>query len=575
MKRLAWLAAGVVSIFAFVLAGFAPLVDAYSSYGSGTIASPYRIATCSQLKEMANDPGGYYELVSNIDCTGTTVAPVGNFTGTFDGRNHTIANITITGPGLFALATAATIKNATLSNGTIVANGDSGSFVGWAISNCALSNLHSNLAVPGNGSSWIGGLVGILDGGSLSASSYSGTMSGGADTGGLVGALNAGSPTISDSYFTGTLTANSLNAGGLVGEVVSGTISNSYSAGTIHVNGQDSVGGLIGFVDSGATNNSFAANIMSGTGTNVGAVFGQFNSPGTRINVHYDQYLANDHNANSLPCAAFDQGSGNCTAENVNNAAPGYFMNTTSQAPLNGWDFTGTWTKTVSYPVLQNLTSFNAPSGIPHGGDANGDGILDSYQGNVTNIQDSNGVWSTIQVPSAGLCTFDNTSSTLASAVTTDSPYTTKTSLDGFWLYCPTVGMSVPVTVIYPTQYNLTGLTLRYYNPATHLWSAVPDAVFANVTIGGTTETEVTYTATDRGALDQDGRSNGIIVDPVALAAAPGSPAATLIAPNTGIGSPASESLWVMAAYSTLPLSVAAGIYTYVRHRGYSLSGRR
>ncbi len=76
----------------------------------------------------------------------------------------------------------------------------------------------------------IGGLVGIMRGGSVSNVQIYGTVTGvsGGSVGGLVGNVN-GSYNISNSSFNGTLSAyNMLAAGGLVGEN-SGTITNSYS----------------------------------------------------------------------------------------------------------------------------------------------------------------------------------------------------------------------------------------------------------------------------------------------------------------------------------------------------------
>lgn len=519
-----------------VMASFATPAYAYSNYGGGTLASPYRIATCDQLQEIDDSPSSYYVIVANIDCTGETVTAVGNFTGTLDGRNHTISNITISGSALFSQSNNATVKNLRLSSGSVSTSGNSGSFVGWAI-NSSLSNLHSNLTVPGNNSSWVGGIVGLLSNSTLANSSYSGTISGGVDTGGLAGILHTGSASISNSYFTGTLTANSLNAGGLAGRMLTGTITDSYSAGTINMNGQTPVGGLVGMVADGSIANSFAASRMTGSPTGNGAVFGTFDNPSSRTNLHFDQYLANNLDTNTLPCVGTDQSSGNCTARNVNNAAPSYFANNTTNAPLDTWSFTSTWTKTTSYPTLQILTSFNAPGDTPNSGDANGDGTLDDYQAHVANIKDSNGAWSTVQIASASSCTLDNTTSTLSSSVVADNGYTTKTSLDGFSVYCPTTSTTVPVTIIYHTSYSLTGLTLRYYNPTTQAWSTVPDAAFSQVTIGGTLATKVTYNLTDGGSLDQDGTANGLIVDPVALASVvtSGTGTTTLAAPDTGL----------------------------------------
>ena len=49
---------------------------------------------------------------------------------------------------------------------------------------------------------------------------------------------------------------------------------------------------------------------------------------------------------------------------------------------------------------------------------------------------------------------------------------------------------------------------------------------------------QLTYNVTDGGPLDEDGLANGVIVDPVGLAAVP---TTSTLAPDTGYGSPASS----------------------------------
>ena len=75
-----------------------PGADALS--GSGTQSSPYVIETAADLAAMGDDLDGYYELGGNIDLNGVDFAPVGNewdgpFTGTLDGKGHTISHLTV------------------------------------------------------------------------------------------------------------------------------------------------------------------------------------------------------------------------------------------------------------------------------------------------------------------------------------------------------------------------------------------------------------------------------------------------------------------------------------------------
>ena len=132
----------------------------------------------------------------------------------------------------------------------------------------------------------MGGLVGNLNGGAVSASSASGTVSGSNlensdKIGGLVGHLLNGS-SIDGSFATGSVTGNS-KTGGLVGEMQSGTgtnsITNSYASGTISgtgtTNASFDIGGLVGYAAGGVIAGSYktATSIVTGK-DNIGGVIG-------------------------------------------------------------------------------------------------------------------------------------------------------------------------------------------------------------------------------------------------------------------------------------------------------------
>jgi hypothetical protein len=527
---------GVLTFAAILLAPTA--ASAFSAYGAGTSGNPYRIATCAQLEEIQNNPADYYVLVSNIDCNGTAFTAISStFTGVLDGQNHTIKNLVITGSGLFSDTSGATIKNLTIASGTISNAGGTGSFANTTHST-TLSNVHSAMAITGADEN--GGLVGLsYDDLSISSSSYSGTITSSVYSGGLVGLIyNTGTNLITNSFFDGTFNLvgttfphpdPSFDNGGLVGLMYGGSITNSYSSGTINFDiGAYVFGGLVGDTYNGVFNNDFAALTYSGSSpSSFGAGFGAFYTGGsysaTRSNIYYDQYLANS-SGTTLTCVGFDQGSGNCTAENVGNASPGYFKNNISNGPFGTWDFDSVWQTTTSYPGLRSLGSFTNPA-VPNSGDANGDGTQDSYQANILSVKDRNGIWATVTVPSSSNCTLGNGTS----SANNDKTYNALSGLTGFSVYCPTNGATVAVTIIYDKQY--TRPTLRYYNDTTNSYSTITGAVLGSVTIGGATRTTVTYSVTDGGTYDSDGLSNGIIVDPVGLA--------VLVAPappDTGFG---------------------------------------
>jgi hypothetical protein len=117
------------------------------------------------------------------------------------------------------------------------------------------------------GSLWVGGLVGENYFGTVSKSYSTGSVTAGdRDAGGLVG-CNEG--TVSESYSTCNATGD-WRVGGLVGENDRGTVSNSYSTG--RVTGDSFLGGLVGQnYESGAVvNNSFWDTETSGQSTSEG-----------------------------------------------------------------------------------------------------------------------------------------------------------------------------------------------------------------------------------------------------------------------------------------------------------------
>ena len=101
--------------------------------------------------------------------------------------------------------------------------------------------------------------------------------------GGLVGRTLRGS--LSQSYTTGSVTGDSYYVGGLVGENMLGTISNSYS--TSDITGRSFVGGLVGYnqglmtSDQDPVSNCYSTGIVSGE-ERVGGLVG-YSTPGADV----------------------------------------------------------------------------------------------------------------------------------------------------------------------------------------------------------------------------------------------------------------------------------------------------
>lgn len=535
---------------------------AFSGHGAGTSLNPYRISTCTQLQSINDNLTAYYTLVSNIDCTGVAFVSIAAypavFSGTLDGLNHTISNFTATGDsGIFAQTQGATIKNINIASGTASSNGNLGSFVGYSRST-TLDNVHSSITVAsGSGSAYVGGLVGgSVEGTTINGSSYSGTISGGSYIGGLVGyqgTLTPAGGSLTNSYFDGTMNVAGTYVGGVMGILYSGNVANVYSSGTINITGATAyLGGIIGITYKGDTSNSFGASLINGTGTQFAGGFSIFYGgasgfSSTRSNIYYDRYRGNGNDVYSIGCTSLDQGTGTCAAVNSANATPLYFKNNQANAPLNdpSWDFTNTWSVTSGYPALRNLQLFNEASSVPNSGDANGDGTQDSYQANVISVQDTNGLWTTVSVPSASGCTLANALSSQVKDVAAVS----QSSLTGFTVYCPTSGTTVPVTVIYDRQYDTSKSVIRFYNSTTQVFSTISGTTFSTKVVGGTTKSTATYSLIDGGINDEDGTANGIIKDPVGLAV-------PISAPKTGSGNGENGTTALVALLVALSLSL-------------------
>ncbi|MDR6554413.1 S-layer homology domain-containing protein [Paenibacillus qinlingensis] len=195
---------------------------------AGTIQYPHRITTATQLSKIGDSAEGYgmadvYSLENDLDLStfgagagwmpvGTTLTP---FTGSFDGKDHTIANIGIQrsvsdGIGLFGSTSGATIKNIALLNTDIHGKDRVGGLIGEA-ANTTMSGVSVQGAVYGVNK--VGGLIGSVDGVSTTSESYSAAaVSGSIDTGGLIGVRNGG--TVSNSFWDINSSGQVASAGG-------------------------------------------------------------------------------------------------------------------------------------------------------------------------------------------------------------------------------------------------------------------------------------------------------------------------------------------------------------------------
>ncbi|MFQ3475161.1 hypothetical protein HKK80_02720 [Halonotius sp. F2-221B] len=230
---------------------------------------------------------GYDDVAATGANGGNGFDPIGSFSGTFDGRNRTIGNLTVDRTtdkvGLFgSTQSSATLEYVHLESASVAGDDDTGGLVG----NSSGSIRYATVDGTVNGSDNVGGIVGYSEG-ILNASNATATINGSTDVGGVVGYLYQGSITTStasgDINGTSVTGFSNTNAGGLVGRSNEGTITGSNASG--NVRGINTTGGLVGYLYTSDLGTSNASGNVNGTGNNVGGLAGQsFNSTITGTN---------------------------------------------------------------------------------------------------------------------------------------------------------------------------------------------------------------------------------------------------------------------------------------------------
>ncbi|MBE7710848.1 MAG: hypothetical protein E7Z92_01775 [Cyanobacteria bacterium SIG31] len=247
------------------------------------------------LQDMVNDMGNpadttnvTFELTSDINMDGVEFEGIGYydcggmdegrvFSGTFNGNGHTISNLSAYGgmdysAGLFGYTDGATIDSVILKEVDIETGASaSGGLVAEAkdtiITNCAVigGSVYSDMSSAG-------GLVGSMDGGSISNSYSTASIESFECAGGLVGSMDGGS--ISNSYSTAEVESSDSDAGGLIGVANNNVqITNSYATGSVYSE-YGYAGGLVGFMESGSISNSYSTASVESNGDGGGALIG-------------------------------------------------------------------------------------------------------------------------------------------------------------------------------------------------------------------------------------------------------------------------------------------------------------
>ncbi len=263
----------------------------YIDDGNGGIADAIAIFAEANFEYVRVNPGENFVLVNDItlknnfepiapDTSPQTVDYNGtSFNKIFEGSGKTISNLRIA-------------KNQGYHNI---------GFFGYIGSGAAVRNLKLILASGDTNNPSVNGgyFTGVLAGRSEGAISHVGVeggyIRGSENTGGLVGTMDAGS--ITNSYTTGTISGRP--AGGLVGFLYLGssigtiTIANSYATGAISTR-SNTIGGLVGeiYIGSGATGTvevirSYFDSALTGQTQGFGGIIGNQGSVTTDITPYY------------------------------------------------------------------------------------------------------------------------------------------------------------------------------------------------------------------------------------------------------------------------------------------------
>ena len=264
--------------------------------GDGTAENPYLITSAGDMLLMHDDPAAHYALGADIDMTlyAMNWQPINEFTGSFDGRGHTIKGLRIRTDndyvGIFGITNeGAVVKNLNLVNpivevdkynyyasfvaayslgtkfenihiynGTLtgadteaVVGGICGeacmesSFVACSVQDVAINVPHTQM---------VGGICGdTRTTSTVNACFVSGDITADSSLGGIVGATGKNS-TVSNSHVSVNLTA-AHSVGGIVGLSERAPIDHCYAAGTVkatrgNFDGNMCAGGIVGLLES-------------------------------------------------------------------------------------------------------------------------------------------------------------------------------------------------------------------------------------------------------------------------------------------------------------------------------------
>lgn len=235
-----------------------------STYSSYTISykSEHEVAVDGQgmsvaaFRDSVNAGNSYagktVVLLRNLNLSGSEWTPIGTaehpFSGTFDGNNKTISNLKITAgnyAGLFGYVSTATIKNVKLANAQVSGGERMASLIGRITDDATVTNCSNDAASSVTGSdSNTGGLIGEIVNGTVELSNLvnnaavKNTKKSNSRAGGVVAQVTTGANvTLTNCTNNGAVNTNNGYAGGIV---------SAYQSGSLTIDNCANTGALVG-----------------------------------------------------------------------------------------------------------------------------------------------------------------------------------------------------------------------------------------------------------------------------------------------------------------------------------------
>ena len=285
------------------------------------------------------------------------------FSGSFNGNNHTISNLTVDGVyycGLFGrIGYGGSVSNLDLKNVSITGSESNvGSLCGYNFyGNITRCYASGGVSVSYGTHFYVGGLCGYNSNGDIIECKSVCEVTGVTYVGGLCGYNSSGS--ITECCAVGSVTGSVNNVGGLCGYNYKGSITDCYASGC--VTGASFVGGVCGYNYSGSIAECYGVGSVTGSGSYVRGFCGyQIGSAAAMQNCFWDTQTSGQTEGYYSKSGTVTNVLGKTTAN----------MQTLATFTAVGWDFStndgdeAVW-KTLNglYPVLnwQNIEIVTVP----------------------------------------------------------------------------------------------------------------------------------------------------------------------------------------------------------------------